>query len=109
MNQAEELIGKLNEIVEVRLWEKKSADGLQITPTAEPFLNPNKAYEVIRRYFAEKSDKSTKLITAWAEVMGDLSAKAVNGKIDLDDTKKTISHYIGSVLDEISKERGECE
>ena len=105
MNQAEELIGKLNEIVEVQIWKKKSADGLQITPTAELFLNPNKTYAVIRRYFAEKSDKSTKLITAWAEVMGDLSAKAVNGKIDLDDTKKTISHYIGGVLDEISGEK----
>ena len=50
-------------------------------------------------------EKNTKLITAWAEVMGDLSAKAVDGKIDLDDARKIISHYIGSVLDEISGER----
>lgn len=108
MNQAEELIGKLNEIVEVRLWEKKSADGLQITPTSELFLNPNKAYEVIRRYFAEKSDKSTKLLTAWAEVMGDLACIAdKDNKIDLDKTREIISHYIGGVLDEITGEKGE--
>lgn len=49
-------------------------------------------------------EKNTKLITAWAEVMGDLSAKAVNGKIDLDDARKIISHYIGGVLDEINGE-----
>ena len=104
MNQAEELVGKLNEIVEVRLWEKTSADGMQRTPTAELFLNPDKAYEVIRRYFAEKSDKSTKLVSAWANVMGDFNIKAVDGKIDLDDARKIISHYIGGVLDEISGE-----
>jgi len=50
-------------------------------------------------------EKNTKLITAWAEVMGDLSAKAVNGMISLDDARKIISHYIGSVLDEISGEK----
>jgi len=54
-------------------------------------------------------EKNTKLITAWAEVMGDLSAKAVNGMISLDDARKIISHYIGSVLDEISGEKGEQE
>lgn len=52
-------------------------------------------------------EKNTKLITAWAEVMGDLSAKAVDGKIDLDDARKIISHYIGGVLDEINGEKGE--
>lgn len=54
-------------------------------------------------------EKTNKLLAAWAEVMGDLSAKAVNGKIDLDDVRKIISHYIGSVLDEISGEKGEQE
>lgn len=52
-------------------------------------------------------EKNTKLITAWAEVMGDLSAKAVNGMISLDDARKIISHYIGNVLDEITGEKGE--
>ena len=49
-------------------------------------------------------DKSTKLVSAWANVMGDFNIKAVDGKIDLDDARKIISHYIGSVLDEISGE-----
>ena len=52
-------------------------------------------------------DKSTKLVSAWANVMGDFNIKAVDGKIDLDDARKIISHYIGGVLDEISVEKGE--
>lgn len=55
-------------------------------------------------------EKSNKLITAWAEVMGDLACIAdKDNKIDLDKAREIISHYIGGVLDEISKERGECE
>ena len=50
-------------------------------------------------------DKSTKLVSAWANVMGDFNIKAVDGKIDLDDARKIISHYIGDVLDEISGEK----
>ena len=100
MNQAEELIGRLNKMV--------SEEEIPFTGgCTKKTLDADDAYKVIRRYFTEQSDKSTKLITAWAEVMGDLSAKAVNGMINLDDTKKTISHYIGSVLDEISGERGD--
>jgi len=50
-------------------------------------------------------DKSTKLVSAWANVMGDFNIKAVDGKIDLDDARKIISTYIGDVLDEISGEK----
>ena len=49
-------------------------------------------------------EKNTKLVSAWANVMGDFNIKAVDGKIDLDDAREIISHYIGSVLDEISGE-----
>jgi hypothetical protein len=49
-------------------------------------------------------DKSTKLVSAWANVMGDFNIKAVDGKIDIDDARKIISHYIGGVLDEINGE-----
>lgn len=50
-------------------------------------------------------DKSTKLVSAWANVMGDFNIKAVDGKIDLDDARKIISRYIGDVLDEINGEK----
>ena len=51
-------------------------------------------------------EKSNKLITAWAEVMGDLACIAdKDNKIDLDKAREIISHYIGGVLDEISREK----
>lgn len=55
-------------------------------------------------------EKSNKLLAAWAKVMGDLACIAdKDNKIDLDKAREIISHYIGSVLDEISGEKGEQE
>lgn len=53
-------------------------------------------------------EKNNKLLGAWAKVMGDLACIAdKDDKIDLDDARKIISHYIGGVLDEINGEKGE--